>query len=154
MIDEGSSTERLQYIFHMGVPSSVVCARWRWRSGREGASPRQRGITRKQGSFIVALARSTRRRRRALLRVVGVEGGAGAGPEDGLWIEAFPLDEVTFRGVLQLKANISHRENVQTDKAEGRARRSSFALGVRQAFMYYGVSIAQTVVEFGVFAFT
>lgn len=41
---------------------------------------------------------------------------------------------------------------MQADKAEGQARRSSFALGVRQAFMYYGVSIAQTVVEFGVFA--
>lgn len=51
-----------------------------------------------------------------------------------------------------MKTEISHKENVQTDRAEEQACRSAFARGVRQAFVYYGASIAQTVVEFGVFA--
>ena len=38
------------------------------------------------------------------------------------------------------------------DAAERRSNRSPLAQGIRQAFMYYGVSIMQTFVEFGVFA--
>ena len=40
----------------------------------------------------------------------------------------------------------------QADAAKRRVGQSFFAQGIRQAFMYYGVSIAQTFVEFGVFA--
>ncbi len=40
----------------------------------------------------------------------------------------------------------------KTKTAERLADRSPLARGIRQAFMYYGVSIVQTFVEFGVFA--
>lgn len=40
----------------------------------------------------------------------------------------------------------------KTKTAERPADQSSLARGIRQAFMYYGVSIVQTFVEFGVFA--
>ena len=40
----------------------------------------------------------------------------------------------------------------QGDDAKRRTDWSPLARGVRQAFMYYGVSIVQTFVEFGVFA--
>lgn len=40
----------------------------------------------------------------------------------------------------------------KTKTAERLADQSPFARGIRQAFMYYGVSIMQTFVEFGVFA--
>ena len=40
----------------------------------------------------------------------------------------------------------------KTKTAERLADQSPLARGVRQAFMYYGVSIMQTFVEFGVFA--
>lgn len=40
----------------------------------------------------------------------------------------------------------------ETRTAEKPACQSSLARGIRQAFMYYGVSIVQTFVEFGVFA--
>lgn len=74
------------------------------------------------------------------------------GPEDGLWIEAFPLDKATFRGVLKMRPKVSHMKSMKADRAGDQARRSALAQGVRQAFVYCGVSIAQTVVEFGVFA--
>lgn len=40
----------------------------------------------------------------------------------------------------------------KTKTAERLADQSPLARGIRQAFMYYGVSIVQTFVEFGVFA--
>ena len=40
----------------------------------------------------------------------------------------------------------------QAGAARERVNRSPLARGIRQAFMYYGVSIMQTFVEFGVFA--
>lgn len=40
----------------------------------------------------------------------------------------------------------------KTKTAERLAGQSPLARGIRQAFMYYGVSIVQTFVEFGVFA--
>lgn len=49
-------------------------------------------------------------------------------------------------------AKILIMDNVRTYNEAQKGRSSSVALGVRQAFTYYGVSILQTFVEFGVFA--
>ena len=51
-----------------------------------------------------------------------------------------------------MKPNTPHTGNSQIHASEKHPGRSILAQGIRQAFMYYGVSIMQTFVEFGVFA--
>ena len=51
-----------------------------------------------------------------------------------------------------MKPNTPHTDNSQVHALEKHPGRSILAQGIRQAFMYYGVSIMQTFVEFGVFA--
>ena len=51
-----------------------------------------------------------------------------------------------------MKSNTPHTNNSQVHATKEHPGRSTLAQGIRQAFMYYGVSIMQTFVEFGVFA--
>ena len=71
------------------------------------------------------------------------------------YISEWQLGAVEGRGpVAEERVEIS--EDVafedKTKTAERLADQSPLARGIRQAFMYYGVSIVQTFVEFGVFA--
>lgn len=71
------------------------------------------------------------------------------------YISERQLDAVEGRGpVAEERAEISEDAAFEdkTKTAERPADQSPLARGIRQAFMYYGVSIMQTFVEFGVFA--
>ena len=65
------------------------------------------------------------------------------------------LGAVEGRGPATEERTEKSEEATSEDKArttERQANQSPLARGIRQAFMYYGVSIIQTFVEFGVFA--
>ena len=51
-----------------------------------------------------------------------------------------------------MKPSALHTDSSQAHAAQEHPSRSTLAQGIRQAFMYYGVSIMQTFVELGAFA--